>query len=198
MALIADINSRVIVEAGGNCPLLVVNQKVIDAIIEFCKESLAWSVDLDPMYVTQDVQEYDLTPNDPYTRIHKVQKVELNNTEISPGDGYEMLDRVTMWLNSKPGADIDNGLEINVAVTPTRSATSIDDDLFETHYDTLVAGALGRLFRIPGKAWTNPAMAAYYEAKFSDGIATSKGELSKNYTNAQIRTTSYNQRSFVI
>ena len=46
------------------------------------------------------------------------------------------------------------------------TATVLDDVFYDTHLDTLLAGAKARLMLMPGKPWTEMNLGAAYDAKF--------------------------------
>lgn len=61
---------------------------------------------------------------------------------------------------------------IRVALQPTMADRAIDDRVGNLFRETIVHGALARLFRVPNKEWTDKGLAAYYQELFERG----KGE----------------------
>ena len=54
-----------------------------------------------------------------------------------------------------PSQDVIDGLVIRTAYAPSLSSTSVPDHLFNRWNDAIVAGALYRLFGIPGHPWSS-------------------------------------------
>lgn len=61
---------------------------------------------------------------------------------------------------------------VHVALQPTMTDRTIDDRVGNQFRETIVHGAMARLFRMPNKEWTEKGMAAYYQELFERG----KGE----------------------
>jgi hypothetical protein len=59
-----------------------------------------------------------------------------------------------------------------VALQPTMTDRTVDDRVGNLFSETIVHGALARLFRMPNRQWSDKGMAAYYQELFERG----KGE----------------------
>lgn len=67
------------------------------------------------------------------------------------------------------------GLRGQVAIKPSRSATSVSDVFLDRYETVLVDGALGRLFMQEGAPWYNPNQAGYHAASFESGKDRARG-----------------------
>lgn len=85
---------------------------------------------------------------------------------------YSVNDPVTVdtfEIGASPGSTSTTGyvikqqpVNIKMAVTPTRTATTIPDELYEKYYEFLLRYALGLLYSQPHKPWANLELGAMY------------------------------------
>lgn len=77
------------------------------------------------------------------------------------------------------GANANDDLEV-----------SLPDDLFHRYRDDLVNGALARLYRMPGRDWTDKSLAEYHRRLFEDALTPAKSEADNDFT-AAVHTVRY-------
>lgn len=176
------------------CPDMIVKQQLLFGTIEFCQETHAWNEVQDPIQVLDRQYEIDVeTPRD--TRIVAVKDVWAANRKLRPVTMPQLFELIPNWQTaegSEPtyyNANIDyrtiriypipNGanrqtLTMRVAYAPEMSATTIPDELSIKYWDALIGGAKARLMVMPGKSWSNPALAVYNRRLFDDGILKAK------------------------
>lgn len=70
-----------------------------------------------------------------------------------------------------------------VAYAPKRTATVIDDRMFDLHLETVKYGALWKLKAMAGQPWADPAGAAYNEQRFL--MATNAATIDRNKSFSQ-------------
>jgi hypothetical protein len=76
-----------------------------------------------------------------------------------------------------------DGFIIKAALKPNPiSITSIDDAIWNDCYQTLIAGVVGRLMRMPSKAWTDQQLAGYWEAQYGEGREDKRAETLRGVT----------------
>jgi hypothetical protein len=63
-----------------------------------------------------------------------------------------------------------------------RSATTVDESLFQDYLEELASGALSRLMKIPGQPWSNPQLGAQHETAFQKAISSAAIAAAKSYT----------------
>jgi hypothetical protein len=169
-----------------------------NSVIEFCEKSLVLTRDHDPITILPNIVDYDLEPPDGYLVV-KVQQAWLDDQPLTPlapdfvreasvynrlFETYEAAPStpkyylqkdersITVW--QLPDKKYTNGLTMRVALKPTRASTEVEDVVFEDYVETIAAGALMRLMMSPGKAYTNPDLAAVHKAIFTQGINTAR------------------------
>lgn len=64
----------------------------------------------------------------------------------------------------------DGLLDVIVSLKPRRTATTVDDEVFEDFYDTILCGAKSFLFAQRGKKWTSYRASEVERKLFMDGI----------------------------
>lgn len=76
-----------------------------------------------------------------------------------------------------PVTAVTDGLTVRAALAPARTATLVEDTLFDDFAEAIACGALARLYGIPGQSFTNEVLTRKHETKFSAAIksATSTG-----------------------
>lgn len=61
-------------------------------------------------------------------------------------------------------------LTIRAAFAPARTATQVEDFLFDDWVDVIAAGALWKLAAVPGQSYTNPDVSARAAAQFNSAL----------------------------
>lgn len=64
----------------------------------------------------------------------------------------------------------NNALSLRVALAPLSDACDIPAAEFNRYRDTLVSGALARLYAVPGMPWSSQALNAHYQAIYDEGL----------------------------
>lgn len=143
------------------CPLPIIEDAIRETIREFCVQTQIWTLELDPLYVREEVTDYDIEKcGEPkYAVIDMPVKVVLDTRTLDPDKGeYYMGDRYTLVLGSEPSEDISQGLVVTVCLKPTQTATEIPNRLYEDYKEAFINGTLARLMMQPKKPWSNPAL----------------------------------------
>lgn len=170
------------------CPDMTIEAAIIAAAIQFCEESKAYQYDMDPISTVAGVGEYDLEPPSGAV-VDRIHSVKYNGIGLDPVSMKGMTDRVpkrttwtstpkyflknsstTLLLGPIPAASLTNGLEIRLILKPTRTSSSIPDELYDDYYEAILRLALYRILSIPRKDWSDPATAR-------DQFALYQGEL---------------------
>lgn len=151
-------------------------QALRDSAIEFCRRSLVVTTTLDPITVTQNTASYELEAPD-QTVIEQVLKVwfegkllgaapfeaatELYGPAGSPRHffGQDIDEVFSLTLLPTPDKTVRNSLRVRVALSPSRSATTVHDVLYERYEEGIVAGAKGILMAVPDQPFSDFNMA---------------------------------------
>jgi hypothetical protein len=210
MALYEDFFSWVLPEVAG-CPEITAIQAIRDATIEFCERSLIHQVDHDPVSVTAKIPDYDLESPVTGTRIIRVMRAWFKGNELIPAapdqvddptiynqriGGYEtnygtpthfaQKDPQTISLIQIPDQTVSRAVTMRVALTPLRSSTSCDDQLFEQWVDHIAAGAITRLQLSSGKPYTNPQSAAINQSRFTQGVNAARQRATRGWNRSDL------------
>ena len=78
-----------------------------------------------------------------------------------------------LWPSMDAAASARNYTAV-LALKPSRSGNVVSGEVFEDCYDTVVAGALARLLRMPGKPWTDLKQAGISSEQYLRGMNAAK------------------------
>lgn len=176
------------------CPDAVAEIAVRNACIDFCHTTL-----LVQTLTTQDIvvgqQDYNLTvpANSVLSRVLKVfygdielaaNTVESVNSGLivrgDVGGGVQRSDSPVIYFQKTPtlasisvyplpATAMTLGLAVRAAFAPNRTATTVDDSLFQYWAEEIASGALHRLMATPGQQFSDNTMAAYHKSRFDIG-----------------------------
>lgn len=168
---------------GASEPLLEI--KTRQAAIEFFQRTRAWVEWLDPATSVDGVLEYDFDVpiGSDVARVERATvdgtPIEIQSYRDAPHDwsrtdlvdqGLVTRDLKTFRLGNAVAANLV--IQVQVALTPSRTATSLPDDLFEKYKDDIVYGALSKLLEIPSTTYYQPDVAGRKFALFESAIAS--------------------------
>lgn len=145
-------------------------QALVDSAIAFCEDSLAVRQRLDDQTTRLGQATFDIDPP-PQQAVSRILKVWVDGFEISAmpadrvDDGRFLTSRPRSFYTLQDGSEtlgmlypIPDGeytLVAEVALRPTRSATSFHDDLFHIWLEHIVTGAVARLMSTQDQPFTN-------------------------------------------
>lgn len=181
--------------------------EIKNTIIDFCEKSLILQADQDPATVIAGINNYDLEP--PKDRLvvkilrawYKAVPLEavapdaVNTSAVyNPNSGaaiskadprwYIQKDPRTYTLYPIPKDTARLALTMRIALKPTRSATSIDDMIFEEYAEIIGHGAIARLAISPGKPYTNLELAVGRGSLYQAGLNVARDRSQKGYSRA--------------
>jgi len=170
------------------CPDSLVENYIRSATIEFAERSKAYVFDLEPITTISGVYEYEFDQPSG-TEVHQIlwmtyngddldpispRSLELNysdwRTKTSLPQVYLQKTPSSFWVIPVPGTSLVNGIQLAVALKPTRTTSNVDTTFSNSYRDGIVYGTLYRLLRIPAKDWTDPQAAADYLTLFNQEI----------------------------
>lgn len=191
MKALSDFYSRILPKVPG-CPDPLLRDALVDSAIEFCEQTLIVQVTSDPQDVTKGngLYELDLPTGQ---KACATMKVWYGTSELVAAPS-EQVDLILAYISSVGGKTPDEGtpkyfyemspgvigiypvpdttrtsyLSARVATKPSRTATSLDDILYEDWIEAVCGGTVSRLMSIPAQAFTNDP--AQYEYRFRQGI----------------------------
>jgi len=181
--------------------------EIKNTIIDFCEKSLVLQADQEPVTVIGGINDYDLEP--PRERlVVKIMKAWYKGVELTPtapdevrtpsiynqnsgyvvnrGDPnfYIQKDLRTYSLYPIPKETARLALTMRVALKPTRSATTIDDFIFEEYAETIGHGAIARLALSQGKPYSDLKLASARNGMYLTGVNVARDRAQKGYVRA--------------
>jgi len=185
-----------------SCADVVAINAVRNAAVEFCTRTLAWNEAQDP--VTVDYTEFPLSFDAPSgARVcevlsatfgsHPLRTVTQDELDAYGSDWRTLTGVPSMYflpstdtLSTYPLPGTAGNLLLRVAYAPTRSSTNIDSSSYELYLEGIAAGALARLLREPGQAYSNPPLAEYYDTQFEREVTGAKIKVNKSLTRGDV------------
>ena len=154
------------------------SQVILDAAIDFCEKSLTLRQNLDTFRTVIGTIEYDLDPPSTQHDINRVMSVAVNYKELAAGMAevvrndlptanstplafYTSRADSVFVLRLTPPPDAVYPVVVGVSLSPARTATLLDDDLYNQWIDPIVSGALARAMQMPDQPFTNFTQARY-------------------------------------
>jgi hypothetical protein len=181
-----------------NCPMPIVDQAIVRAAIRFCAKTGVWRYTHATQAVVEATVAYSFAPP-AGAKVERVLAAWLDGQPLTVKNATDLLG-VADWTTETGtpkylvvlsdsqfrvyplgAGDVD----MEVTLKPARAATTIDDNVFETHVEAIASGALEILLAKPGKPWSKPEHAAHHKGKFEEAIADAEIH---EYRHAPIRT----------
>ena len=171
-----------------NCPDSLIESSLRSACIEFAERSKAYTFDLDAITSIPGVYEYEFDQPSG-TDVHQIlwmtydgndldpispRSLELNysdwRSKTSVPQVYLQKTPDAFWVIPIPGSAVANGIQLSVALKPSRTTNNIDTTFSNSYRDGIVYGTLYRLLRIPSKDWTDISASRDYLSLFNQEI----------------------------
>lgn len=166
------------------CPNPLLEAKLRQAAIEFLERTRAWVEWLDPVTSFDGLVEYDfdIPAGSDVARVERAtvdgEPIVIQSYRDAPHD-WSRTDLVNQGLVSRDlktfrlGNAVAAGLviQVQVALTPSRTATGLPDDLFDKYKDDIVHGALSKLLEVPSTTYYQPDVAGRKFSMFEAAIA---------------------------
>lgn len=189
--------------SGASNPLIL--SAVRTAVIEFCRKSLYWQEETDPVQIVKGVAEYALsTPTG--RQIVQIMSVNIDGEGTLPPLTLEQVERaLPQWRTVQgspvgfvavnpetfrltPVPDATGTLTATVAYAPTRTdGVVVPDAIYDQHFEVIKHGTLSRLKAMMGHAFYDPQAAIYYTGRFSAGVNAAAVERNKGFSRANLR-----------
>ena len=171
-----------------NCPDSLVESTLRSSCIEFAERSKAYTFDLDAITSIPGVYEYEFDQPSG-TDVHQILWMTYDGNDLDPISPRSLELNYSDWRNKTsvpqvylqktpdafwvipiPGSAVANGIQLSVALKPSRTTSNIDTTFSNSYRDGIVYGTLYRLLRIPSKDWTDLQAAADYLSLFNQEI----------------------------
>lgn len=174
------------------CSEPLARQAILDSAIKYCEKTLILRQSLDSFNTIKNLVNYDLESPNNQMRVARVLSVNIDGKEIKgifeedvpllnenegkPTGFYTSRVDSDFVLNLYPKPDRKYKVDVVVALAPTRSATSVEDDLFNIWAEGIASGAIAYLTKIPNMPFTNPEIAMMKDMEASKHMQESRVE----------------------
>ena len=205
----ADFLDNVMPDVPG-CTKSMAENAIKNTIIHFCEKSLILQRNHDPLTCIEGISEYDFEPPSGQLVI-KIMKMWVKGSELialAPDDigVAEIYNTAFSGANTSksdpvyylqkeerivsvypiPSTTVASGFTIRVAYKPSRSATTVDDVLFEDYADIIGDGAKYRLFLSPGKPYSSLDAATTHKGLYTEGLNVAIQRASRGHVRSDL------------
>lgn len=197
------------------CPLALALQKIRSATIDYCRITHAWryldatainSVASQRTYVlgvgatvgtlpadTIVVHAFQVNYEDePLTPVKPTDLPGLSATWSTDEDtpqAFTLFQEGELTLWPRPASSVTGAIKIpDVALAPSQAATGVDDRIHQRGREAIAAGALAKIFLVPGKPYTNLQLGEFYEARFGAMAGGAGARVSSGQGHTRLRT----------
>ena len=200
----ADFYDYILPEVGGAATALV-DLVLRNTVIDFYEFTAIDTRDITPIDLVADTATYTPTPPTGYD-ISRFEVLYYVGNKLFPAGGDQLQKIYTDWTTMtgaprfymSPQQDTLRFVPIpttneTAAVTgrmvlkPTRSATGVEDWIFNRWVDTMALGTKAKLMMMPAKSWTNPELGVTYMKQFKAEQADARADAYKSFTRAQLQ-----------
>lgn len=177
-----------------------------NACIDFCRETLLFQQDLDPITVQTGVNTYEIDVPNGYVlgqvlgvyymtrRLERKSQMELERAftrnwqslEGTP-QAYTQFNQDEITLVLCPAETHANALTGRFSYLPSRTSTTVDNVLYERYLEDIVAGALSHLMATPNQPYTDTAASAFYASKFRTAKQNTRSFVAGGMNHAPMR-----------
>lgn len=207
-ALVPDVRVEI-----PEAPSFVAERQLLRAAREFLEQTRAWRINVQ-VSTTATIATVDLTALLP-ADTELVDTISIKN--IAGGEPVEP--RTYSWLDTNssdwrsdttldakwfvldgnntirfvptPSTTVANQYDVRLAVKPLLSATVIDDIVANKYDEALIHGALGKLYALPRKPWTDMNLAQYHQLLFVSSIPGARTEAAEEFQTGVPRKVKY-------
>lgn len=200
----ADFKDWVLPEVTGAATELV-EFYVREAATEFLRKTGILKVEIDPIALTAEVPTYDVDVPSGYG-VARLEDLWLGEQPLFPRSTDQLAQMYSNWqtveglplyyFNEDPltvrlvpvpdRSDYDNVTGWAV-LKPLRTATGVEDWIFEDWVDVIAAGAKSMLMAMKQKPWTDPARSAELRVEYYAGCDRAKIKVNQSGTRGPLR-----------
>lgn len=176
------------------CPQETMFQYIRDAAIRACERTLAWRYTQPKFSLTAGIPQYNY--NKPFdTEVHAVFAVWMNDDPLDRLTLDEAINRYPAWADTYttaediaeygsepraitqlsphqfvvlplPDAEKTYTMRMIYALKPSRTATAMDETIFNDLEEVIMHGALQHLLVLPNTNWSDRELASYHAKQF--------------------------------
>lgn len=182
-----------------DCPPFSVRRAVSDTVVQICKEALCLTTEVF-LKTKEDEDTYDVPmPEGLDAEIvrhafcdgweMKAVTIDELVRHYSPIDQSSLRGMPMFYCFQKrnrirvsPAPEKEYGIKLVVTASTRRDAKDVPDIFFHDYVDVVVDGALARIYKTAGQAYSNFQLAAEYEARYEKGLLQVKEDSVRDYS----------------
>ena len=168
------------------CPIPTIQARLGSVLDEFCRKTKCWTQWMEPIELFEGESEYE-TDADSGALVYLLLSAACDGQRMHLSSEAEMRSNLQAWqlrsstrptkcfmradgtLVVSPTPNESGGLITGqLALTPRRPVTRIDDQIAQHYIDGIASGVLARLMAMPGTPWFQPTLVPYHEARHTD------------------------------
>jgi hypothetical protein len=187
-------------------PEVVALNAIRNSCIEFCQETRYIQENLDPIAGISGVAVYELEPDGNY-KIADIVEAWYGDVFLVPRaiEQLTQIYRTTNWntlagnpyyyfrpssqevqLVPYPQVTQANQIKLRIALKPTRSSTTIREEIYERFLEDIAYGARARLYNTPNQPYYDLRTSLDYLKRFNDVMADVRTQVNKGLTRASV------------
>lgn len=168
------------------CQVATIKLYLASTAADFFARTYLWREQINGITVSTGVVDYELDPD--AGLVEDIISVVYGEATLTRTDlrliGAEKLSETgeprEFWVQADnsirifPIPQTGTTLKVYAVLKPSRSGTGVEDWIYETWADTIVSGTIAQLAMIPGKEWTDVAMAGMHKGLFEKAITNAR------------------------
>lgn len=168
------------------CQVASIKLYLASTAADFFARTYLWREQINGITVTAGKVDYDLDPDTGL--VEDIISVVFGDHTLTRTDlrliGAEKLSETgeprEFWVQADnsirifPTPEEGTTLKIYAVLKPNRAGTGVEDWIYETWADAIVSGTIAQLAMIPGKEWTDVALAGMHKGLFEKAITNAR------------------------
>jgi hypothetical protein len=168
-----------------SCPDITLKTYLGIVSSDFFARTYLWRDNIDAIYLAPNQIEYDLDAEAVVEDVISVvyDETVLDRTDIRfiPAErATETGDPKAYWVQADrsirvfPVPEAAGKMTVTAVLKPSRTASGVEDWIYETFADVLVSGTVAQVAMIPGKDWTSPDLAMMHKGLYERAITQAR------------------------
>ena len=168
------------------CQIATIKLYLASTAADFFARTYLWREQINGITVTTGNVDYELDPDTGL--VEDIISVVYGETTLTRTDlrlvGTEKLSETgeprEFWVQADnsirifPIPEEGTTLKVYAVLKPSRAGSGVEDWIYETWADTIVSGTIAQLAMIPGKEWTDVALAGMHKGLFERAITNAR------------------------
>ena len=168
------------------CQIATIKLYLASTAADFFARTYLWREQINGITVRTGVVDYELDPDTGL--VEDVISVVYGEHTLTRTDlrliGTEKLSETgeprEFWIQADnsirifPIPEEGTTLKVYAVLKPSRAGSGVEDWIYETFADTIVSGTIAQLAMIPGKEWTDVALAGMHKGLFERAITNAR------------------------